>query len=176
MKGKFVGEALETLQDKEELFGDYIAETLGVSNSMYSAMKNNKRPMSFLVGKKAISEYGDTSPKAAMMLTRIFTDGQTPPVIDGDALDIDNHLAMIAKTKEEIMDIQDAIVIKDLLRDPLKATDREKESVWRLVLELMEADIWVENLAATLIEKYQFSRKEAIDAVIRKMKSEGTLV
>ncbi|MFS0560092.1 hypothetical protein AB1K91_05080 [Terribacillus sp. 179-K 1B1 HS] len=175
MKGKFVGPAIEHLQEKEEIYGDYFAETLDISKSSASAMKNNKRTMGRETAQKAIQAFGDTAPKFTMMLTRAFSNNQTAPVMDGLAVDVNNHLAMIMRLKKEITDVKEAININDMLRDPQHATDNERNSILNFLIEAREMDWYLDNTIATLIEAYGFNNDEVNDRVTRKMKSEGAI-
>jgi plasmid maintenance system antidote protein VapI len=175
MKGKFVGDAIEHLQSKEEIYGDYFAETLDISKSSASAMKNNKRTMGRETALKAIREFGNTAPKFTMMLNREFSNNQTAPVIDGLAVDVNNHLAMLMRLRKEMMDVKEAININDMLRDPQHATENERSSILNFLIEAREMDWYLDNTIATLIESYGFNNDDINERVTRKMKSEGAL-
>lgn len=165
MKEKaYVGDAVFTLQEQEELNQEQLAFDLNVSPGMISHYKNNRRPMHQEVAEQSIKIYDN--PHYRMELVHEFSDGITPPRLNGTAL-IQSHLAFKERLKKEVREVFALLKLDktiEILTTPLEAcTAADLEEIDRLIKELDDMEIYTANLKASLLTEYKRSQKKISD-------------
>ena len=173
MKSTEAGTALTNLIESEDLTNEQMAMDLHVDATLISKMRNNKRNMVPDFATRSM-DYGDNE-HYTMEVAREFTNGRTAPRINGNGIDYENPLAVLLKTKTEIVEALDALDVELFLKRPELATDNELNGIDTFIKELKESAWWSQNLIASLSEAYQRSPKKLNDDVTRKWKAQEVL-
>lgn len=152
------GEAIQGLMERTGINGEQMAADLFISKSHVSYMKHNKRNMQKDVAELSLKAYDDATYN--MEITHNFSQGATSPVINGFAIDRDNHLAIMVAAKKEVDDFEEVTQLEKFLRNPQVATEEDVNFAKRVYKESKEAADVLYNLCAKLSEVYKFSAKE----------------
>ncbi|NMH83297.1 XRE family transcriptional regulator [Heyndrickxia coagulans] len=155
MKEKaYVGDAVKTLQEQEELNQEQLAFDLNVSPGMVSHYKNNRRPMHQEVARESLKMYDN--PIFQMQVLYEFSDGLTSPVLDGNAIE-QHRLAfkefLANEAKEAFQKLKDV----NLLKSPTQADKNDIEQIKQLIWELDDAEIAIANFKMILAKDYHVS-------------------
>jgi transcriptional regulator with XRE-family HTH domain len=163
------GNAIKGLMERKGINGEQFAADLFTSNSNVSAMKHNKRKMQRDIAERSLEIYDDATYN--MEICYEFSNGFTSPVIDGEAIDHSNHLAIMIKAQKEIGEVEEVMQLDKFLRNPGQATEQDRESAMKVYKESKEAADILYNLCAKLSEAYGFSPKEMNQQVYREYKA-----
>ena len=122
----FAGQAIEILQNEEELNGVQLALDLNVSPQLISNIKHGHRKLHKDIAKASLDTYD--CPIYAIEILYEFSGGYTPPLLKGKA--IERH--RLALEEFAIKETKEAIRILDevsLIKPPGETTNQEKERI-----------------------------------------------
>lgn len=170
-KSADVGTAVTNLLEEEGMTNEQMAMDLNVSKQMVSHYKHNRRPMQQDIARQSIRVYSD-SPEYLGELLYEFSDGYTSPVLKGPAIER-HRLAIEANAEREIKEALQKIEEVCLAKPPGVTTAEERESIEKLMDELVEARAFIDNLVMMLEKEYNISIMKRIKRLIPRWKARG---
>lgn len=170
-KSANVGPIIERMLSDEELSVNQIAFDLDVSPQMASHLKNNRRTMQQDIAKHSIKVYHD-SPEYIGDILHEFSDGYTSPVLRGESIER-TRLAMEACAERELTEALNMIRDVCLAKPPGVITAIERESIEKMMDELLDARTFIDNLNMLLEKEYGISIKKRIKGLMPQWKAKG---
>ncbi|MEK4030860.1 hypothetical protein MKZ02_20280 [Pseudobacillus sp. FSL P4-0506] len=170
-KAAYVGRAVKTLLEEEAVTIESMSADLNISSQMGSHIKNNRRRMQQGVAKHSLQVYED-SPEYMLDLLYEFSDGFTSPVFRGETME-QHRLAMRDHTAISLKQTLDVLQKVSLAKKPEATNAKERESVEKLIDQLIEARCFIDNLNVALEKEYGISVKKRAKKLLPKWKMEG---
>ncbi|KIL73727.1 hypothetical protein [Bacillus badius] len=170
-KSADVGRAVTSLLEEEGMTNGQMAFDLNVSAQLISHYKHDRRPMQQDIAKDSLEIYHD-SPEYRGDLLHNFSHGYTSPVFRGKAIER-HRLAIEANAEREIKEALQKIEEVCLAKPPGAATAEERESIEKLMDELVEARAFIDNLVMMLEKEYNIPIMKRIQRLLPKWKSKG---
>lgn len=171
-KSTLAGLPIERLINSSGISGEEFAEKLNISPQHGSNMKNGRRKMHADIAQESINLYD--SPEYIMDILWEFSSQYTSPVLRGKSMD-QHRLAIEANAKREIERALEMIQTICLAKPPGVLDENEREGVKRMMDELIEARIHIDNLLKQLQVEYKISIKDRIKSLIPRWKAKGWL-
>lgn len=168
-KSANVSNSMAILQQQEGLTQKQIASDLYESYELVNKQTKGTRTMSQDVARRAIQTYQNFEFESSIL--HEFSGEITSPVMDGQY--IERHRMVLEEIAEA--EIKDALRIIDevsLVKPPNVCSNDEREDVRRMMHELIEARVTIDNLLMILERDYGFTVMEETKKVLRKLRSE----
>lgn len=162
--------ALQTLQKEEGLEGVQLAMDLNVSPQLVSNIKHGHRKLQKDIAKSAMTTYD--SPEFIMQLLYEFSEGYTAPVANGKAID-PHRLSFEEMTIQQVKEVIQILDEVSLAKPPNETTKEEKVRIEQVISELLDADMFINNLLAVLAKEYGFSLRKCKRNRVPYWKSKG---
>lgn len=166
----YAQKALQTLQKEEGLDGVQIAMDLNVSPQLVSNIKHGHRKLQKDIAKASLTTYD--CPEYAMELLYEFSDGYTAPVLKGKAIE-KHRLSFEEMTLQQVKEVIHILEEVSLAKPPNETTKEEKERIEQVISELLDADMFINNLLAVLAKEYGFSLRKCKRNRVPYWKSKG---
>ncbi|WP_046180358.1 hypothetical protein [Domibacillus tundrae] len=175
-----VSAALTTFIETQELTNEQIAYVLNISKQLVSHMKRDRRPMQKDIAEQAIKQFSDC-PAFAMDLIFEFSSGFTSPVLRGKALE-QHRLSFKEFLLNEWADVarkiiksekEDEMYYFDWSKAPDQVTEREKNLIKDLIIELNEMEMAAANFRIHLHEAYLIDAKIVRDETLSRVTAKG---
>lgn len=163
-----VQEALAILQ-QEGLTQKQIAQDTYQSYELVNKQTKGTRTMNKDVARRAMQVYQNYEFEASIL--HEFSDGLASPVMGGPY--VERHRMVLEEIAEmETRDVLRIINEVSLVKPPNACSKDERENVRRMMHELIEARVAIDNLLMVLERDYGFSVLEESQKVLKKLKSE----
>lgn len=171
-KSADVSKALQNLIENENLTNEQLAINFNLSPQMVSHLKHGRRPMQNDIAKDSMQVYDNSEYIAD--LVRAFTSGLTTPVLRGK--NIERHrMSLAANVAKEMHEAIEAIKKMVLAKPPGTLDKNELQEVETIYDEILEANIFGENLLMQLENDYGISKKKRVKLNETRWKARGWL-
>lgn len=171
-KSGFVGRAVERLLHTEDRSGEELAVDLNISSQHLSNIKRDRRTMAADTAQDSIAL--SDNPEYTMDILYEFSSHFTSPVLRGKSME-QHRLAIEANAKREIEQALEMIQTICLAKPPGVLDENEREGVKRMMDDLIEARIHIDNLLKQLQVEYKISIMGQIKSLIPRWKAKGWL-
>lgn len=162
--------ALTQLIEDEKIPNTQLAKEWDYSNSAISRIKVGERTMSQQTARKSMEKHDNA--KYIAGLTHEFTDGFTPPVLNGNKFDV-HRMVLLDQFKKQEKEVYELLQKVDLSKVPSEATKQDLQDVEDVMDALLTLRMFLENSVIQLQQDYRVSIKKRMKALMLHWKMKG---
>lgn len=162
--------ALTQLIEDEKISNTQLARELNYSNSAISRIKIGERTMSQQTARKSMEKHDNA--KYIAGLTHEFTDGFTPPVLNGNKFDV-HRIVLLNQIKKQEQEVYELLQKVDLSKVPREATKQDLQDIENVMDALLTLRMFLENSVIQFQQDYGVSIKKRMKALMLHWKMKG---
>lgn len=171
-KSADASKAIQNLIENENLTNEQLALDINLSSQMVSHIKNGRRHMQRDIAQASLQAYESSEYRTDLL--NAFTGGLTIPVLRGK--NIERHrLSLAANTVKEMQEATEAAQNMVLVKPPGTLDKAEMQEVEAIYDEILESNMFGENLLMQLENDYGISREKRIRLNEPRWKARGWL-
>lgn len=163
---------LTQLIEDEKIPDTQLAVELNYSNSAISRIKVGDRAMSQETAKESMLIHDNA--KYIAGITHEFTDGFTPPVLDGTGFDM-HRLVLLNQFKNQEKEVYALLQQVDFSKMPSEIDEKNLKDITDVMDGLLTLRFFLENSVIQLQQDYEISIKKRMRALMLHWKMKGWL-
>ncbi|MFD2867584.1 hypothetical protein ACFSY7_03570 [Kurthia populi] len=163
---------LTQLIEDEKIPNTQLAVELNYSNSAISRIKCGDRAMSQETAKESMLIHDNA--KYIAGITHEFTDGFTPPVLDGIGFDM-HRLVLLNQFKNQEKEVYALLQQVDFSKMPSEIDEKNLKDITDVMDGLLTLRFFLENSVIQLQQDYEISIKKRMRALMLHWKMKGWL-